>query len=133
MHNNFSYPWQFEPDIPNIFGEILFEKPPKFTKTVWAKNVLPPSNFAVFSWTDEARRAKYISRILKLFYYLLLFLFLHFTCRVRASNVVKTWCLILQVVQVNWCYFLCYWLQGAETYTNCINQPALSSFKRALF
>ena len=28
------------------------------------------------------------------------FLFLHFTFRIRASNVVKTWCLILQVVQV---------------------------------
>ena len=28
------------------------------------------------------------------------FLFLHFTFLIRASNVVKTWCLILQVVQV---------------------------------
>ena len=25
--NNFSYLWKFEPDIPNSFGEILFEKP----------------------------------------------------------------------------------------------------------
>ena len=47
--------------------------------------------------TDEARRAKYISRILKLlehFYFYVLHL------RIRASNVVKTWCLILQVVHV---------------------------------
>ena len=28
------------------------------------------------------------------------FLFLHFTFLIRASNVVKTWCLILQVLQV---------------------------------
>ena len=41
---------------------------------------------------DEARRAKYISRILKLLE--------HFTFLIRASNVVKTWCLILQVVAV---------------------------------
>ena len=25
--NNFSYLWKFEPDIPNFFGETLFEKP----------------------------------------------------------------------------------------------------------
>ena len=37
-------------------------------------------------------RAKYISRILNLF--------LHFTFLIRASNVAKTWCLTLQVVQV---------------------------------
>ena len=26
-HNNFSYLFKFEPDIPSSFGEILFEKP----------------------------------------------------------------------------------------------------------
>ena len=26
-HNNFSYLWKFEPDIPNSFGENLFENP----------------------------------------------------------------------------------------------------------
>ena len=25
-HNNLSYLWKFEPDIPNSFAEILFEK-----------------------------------------------------------------------------------------------------------
>ena len=45
--------------------------------------------------TDEARKAKYISSIFKTFR---IFLFLRFTFRIRASNVVKTWCLILQVV-----------------------------------
>ena len=25
-HNNSSYPWKFEPDIPILFGEILFQK-----------------------------------------------------------------------------------------------------------
>ena len=47
--------------------------------------------------TDEARRVKYISRILKLLEH---FLLLHFTFHIHASNVVKTWRLILQVVQV---------------------------------
>ena len=26
-YNNFNYLWKFEPDIPNSFGEILFENP----------------------------------------------------------------------------------------------------------
>ena len=47
--------------------------------------------------TEEARRAKYISRNLKLLEH---FYFFHFTFLIRASNVVKTWHLILQVVQV---------------------------------
>ena len=47
--------------------------------------------------TEEARRARYISRILKLLEH---FYFLHFTFLIRASNVVKTWRLILQVVLV---------------------------------
>ena len=29
----------------------------------------------------------------------------------------------------NCCYFLCYWLQRAETSTNCLNEPALSIFE----
>ena len=44
------------------------------------------ASYMKISLTDEARRAKYISRILKL-----QFLFLHFTfLEKRASNVVKT-------------------------------------------
>ena len=38
-HNNFSYLWNFEPDIPNGFGEILFYGSLTF---------LPPSNLTVF-------------------------------------------------------------------------------------
>ena len=30
--DNFSYLWKFEPDIPNSFGEILFEKPQNLQK-----------------------------------------------------------------------------------------------------
>ena len=63
--NNFSYLWKFEPDIPNSFGETLFEKPPNLQRLYELINVLPPSNFVVF----------------------------------------------------NCCYFLCYWLQRAETCT----------------
>ena len=29
----------------------------------------------------------------------------------------------------NCCYFLCYWLQRAETCTNCLNEPAFSIFE----
>ena len=67
--NNFSYLWKFEPDIPNSFGETLFEKPPNLQRMYELINVLPPSNFVVF----------------------------------------------------NCCYFLCYWLQRAETCTNSIS------------
>ena len=42
--------------------------------------------------TDKARRTKYISRILNILE--------HFAFLICASNVVKTWCLILQVVQL---------------------------------
>ena len=48
-HNNFSYLWKFEPDGPNSFGEILFEKPQNLQSMYELNNVLPPSNFAVFS------------------------------------------------------------------------------------
>ena len=48
-HNNFSYLWKFEPDRPNSFGEILFEKPQNLQRMYELINVLPPSNFAVFS------------------------------------------------------------------------------------
>ena len=68
-HNNFSYIWKFEPDVPNSFGEIFFEKPPNLQKMFELISVLPPSNFAVFDCS----------------------------C------------------------FLCYWLQRAETFTNCSN------------
>ena len=47
--------------------------------------------------TDKARRTKYISRILNILEH---FYFLHFAFLICASNVVKTWCLILQVVQL---------------------------------
>ena len=48
-HNNFSYLWKFEPDGPNSFGEILFEKPQNLQRMYELIHVLPPSNFAVFS------------------------------------------------------------------------------------
>ena len=33
-HNNFSYRWKVEPDIPISFVEILFEKNPSFRHPV---------------------------------------------------------------------------------------------------
>ena len=46
---NFSYLWKFEPDVPNRFGEIPFEKPQNLQRMYRLINVLPPSNFAVFN------------------------------------------------------------------------------------
>ena len=46
---NFSYLWKFEPDVPNRFGEIPFEKPQNLQRMYKLINVLPPSNFAVFN------------------------------------------------------------------------------------
>ena len=46
---NFSYLWKFEPDVPNRFGEIPFEKPQNLQSMYRLINVLPPSNFAVFN------------------------------------------------------------------------------------
>ena len=68
-HNNFSYIWKFEPDVPNSFGEIVFEKPPNLQKMFELISVLPLSSSAVFDCS----------------------------C------------------------FLCYWLQRAETFSNCSN------------
>ena len=45
----FSYLWKFEPDVPNRFGEIPFEKPQNLQRMYKLINVLPPSNFAVFN------------------------------------------------------------------------------------
>ena len=47
-HNSFSYLRKCDPDVPNTFGEIRFWKIPTFTKEYELKNVLPPSNFAVW-------------------------------------------------------------------------------------
>ena len=46
---NFSYLWKFEPDVPNRFGEIPFEKPQNLQRMYRLINVLPPSKFAVFN------------------------------------------------------------------------------------
>ena len=78
--------------------------------------------------TDEVRRARYISRILKLLEH---FYFLHFTFLIRASNVVKTWCLILQVVLVllRWGISIEGWQGHLEHKMNngCwINSPSVS-------
>lgn len=46
-HNNFSYSWKFEPDTPNSFREIIFEKAQKFKKCMSALTFLLPSDFAI--------------------------------------------------------------------------------------
>ena len=63
-YNNFNYLWKFEPDIPNSFGEILFENPQNLQR-MYKLNVLPPSNFAVFNccyflcyWLKRAETCK---------------------------------------------------------------------------
>ena len=48
-HNNFSYRWKSEPDIPNSFVEILFENPPNLQRMCELINVSPPSNLAIFN------------------------------------------------------------------------------------
>ena len=48
-HNSFSYLWKVESDILDSFGEILFEKLQNLQRMYELINVLPPSNFAVFS------------------------------------------------------------------------------------
>ena len=47
-HNSFGYLWKFEPNIPNSFGEIRFEKPQNLQRMYELIDVLPPRNFAVF-------------------------------------------------------------------------------------
>ena len=72
-HNNFSYLWKFESDIPNGLSEKFSLKNPQTLQRMYELiNVSPPSKFAVFN---------------------------------------------------------CYWLQRAETCTNCRKSPALLIFE----
>ena len=40
---------KIEPDIPNNFGEIIFENPELYKECMGSLTSLPPSNFAVFT------------------------------------------------------------------------------------
>ena len=63
-HNNFCYLWKFEPDVPKMFGEILFEKPQNLQRMYELINVLAPSSSAVFdcwyflSWLQRGETCK---------------------------------------------------------------------------
>ena len=47
-HNNFSYIWKFQPNLPNSLVEILFEKRKGYKEYMSSLTFLPPSNLAVF-------------------------------------------------------------------------------------
>ena len=49
-HNNFSYLWKSQPDIPNSFREIVFEKAQKFKKMYELISVFATQQFCNFQW-----------------------------------------------------------------------------------
>ena len=47
-HNNFSYLWKFQPDVPNSLVEILFEKRKRYKECMGSLTVFATQQFSSF-------------------------------------------------------------------------------------